>query len=479
VTTDSNSFDVIVNLMSGLTEYESNLTVKPACAKSYEVLDGGKRYLFHLRPDVYWSDGKRVVAGDFAYAWKRLLNPETAAQYAFFLYDLVNAQAYNEGKIKDANLVGVKALNDDTLEVRLTKPAAYFIYLTAFCPTFPERRDVIERFGDRWSEPEHIVTNGPFVLKRWEHEYKIELAANPHYFAGCPKLRAIKMFMIPEVSTAFALYENNELDFIDNRSVSTDDLERVEHSPEYHNFPLLRSNYVAFNVTKKPFDDAKVRKAFAMAIDRSVFPVILRRHERPIDSWIPPGLLGYSATSGPGYHPDQARKLLAEAGYENGANFPHVSMLYPTREDTQIVVEAIQDQLKRNLNVHIDLVNEEWKVYLSNLHMDAPPIFRGNWGADYPDPQTFMNIFTQGNGNNYTRWLSPAYDSLIAEAQSEQNKEKRGTLYQTADHMLCSVAVPIVPTYLSSQNLMVKPWVHGISCNALDLQFFEKVTVGN
>lgn len=477
VTTDSTSFDVISNIMVGLTQYTNELEAKPSCAERWDVLDGGKRYIFHLRSDARWSDGKPVVAGDFEYAWKRLLDPKTAAQYAYFLYPIVNAFEFNTGKIKDPNLVGVKALDDRTLEVRLEKPAAYFIYLTAFSVSFPMRRDVIELWGDRWTEPEHIVTNGPFLLKQWQHEYKIELEANPNFFGGPPVLKRIKMFMIPEQATAFALYENDELDFVDNRSFSTADVERNRTSPEYKNYPLLRNNYLAFNVTKKPCDDLRVRKAIAMAIDKRVFPRVLRRGERPSTSWIPPGLLGYALDSGLRFDPERARKLLAEAGYPGGRGFPVVGLLYPNREDTRLVVESIQDELKRNLDIRVDLVNQEWKVYLATLHHDPPPMFRASWGADYPDPETFMNLFTTHNGNNNTRWSNKRFDDLLVMAGGEQDRKLRGELYRQADRLLCSEDVPIVPTFLSTQNTMTKPWVHGIAHNALDLQFFKSVTI--
>ncbi len=476
--TDSTSFDVVSNLMVGLTQYTNDLTCAPSCAKSWEVLDDGKRYLFHLRDDLRWTDGKPVTAYDFEYAWKRLLNPATAAQYAFFLYDVVNARDYNTGKLKNADLLGIKAIDPHTFEVRLSKPAAYFIYLTAFCVSFPMRQDVVERFGDRWTEPENFVTNGPFKLTRWQHEYKMELSANPHYFDGPPKVKLVKMFMVPEASTAFALYENDELDFIDNRSFSTPDVERFRSSPEYKNFPLLRANYLAFNVSKKPFTDPLVRKAVAMAIDRSVFPRILRRGERPATSWIPPALPGYSPDSGLKFDPVQARALLAKAGYPGGKGFPKAELLYPNRDDVRLTVEATQDELKRNLGIEIELVNQEWKVYLATVRKDAPPMFRNSWGADYPDPETFMNLFTKDCGNNDTKWWSPKYDQLIQAAEGELDTKKRADLYRQADVMLCREAVPIVPTFLATQNIMVKPWVKGIAINPLDLQFFKAVEVG-
>ncbi|MBI4534254.1 MAG: peptide ABC transporter substrate-binding protein, partial [Candidatus Melainabacteria bacterium] len=313
--------------------------------------------------------------------------------------------------------------------------------------------------------------------KRWEHEYKIELAANPSFFEGPPKLQKVKMFMIPEQATAFALYENDELDYVDNRSFSTADVERYQDSPEYHNTLLLRGNYIGFNVTKAPFDNPMTRQAIALAIDRRVFPRILRRAERPNASWIPPGLLGYAPDSGLSFNPDKARLLLAKAGFANGANFPSVELLYPNREDTRLVVEAIQDELKRNLNIAVELVNQEWKVYLATLHQNPPPMFRGSWGADYPDPETFMNLFTSYNGNNNTRWANHRYDQLVYRASSEQDEKARAELYKLADRLLCQDEVPIVPTFLSTQNAMVKPWVHGIAFNALDLQFFKDVTI--
>src|SRR5262249_37407334 len=171
-------------------------------------------------------------------------------------------------------------------------------------------------------------------------------------------------------------------------------------------------------------------------------------------------------------------QLLAEAGYADGKGFQTVSFLYPNREDTRLVVEEIQDQLKRNLNIRIELVAQEWKVYLETLHRDPPPMWRNSWGADYPDPETFMNLFTSHNGNNSTRWANPQYDSLIEEAEAEQNPQRRAKLYERADTMLCKEEAPIVPTYLATQNLMVKPWVHGMAFNALDMQFFEDIYIG-
>jgi ABC-type oligopeptide transport system substrate-binding subunit len=340
------------------------------------------------------------------------------------------------------------------------------------------RQDVVEKWSDRWTEPNHIVTNGPFKLTNWQHEYKMELAANEKFWSGPPAVKIVKMFMVPEQSTAYALYDNNELDFIDNRSLATPDVERCKLSPEYKNFALLRSNYLAFNCKKAPFTDSRVRRAVAMAIDRSIFPKILRRGELPAGSWIPAALPGYSPANTMPFDPPAARKLLAEAGYPGGKGLPPIEVLYPNRDDVTLTVEAIQDELKRNLAMPISLENTEWKVYLTRVAKDPPTMFRQNWGADYPDPETFMNLFTSYNGNNHTRWSNANYDSLVDQAESEQDPAKRAQLYQKADHLLCIEEAPIVPSFMATQNIMVKPWVTGIAMNPLDLQFFRDVKVG-
>jgi oligopeptide transport system substrate-binding protein len=473
ITTDGTSGDVIVNIMAGLTQYQPDLKCVPSCAKSWEVLDGGKRYLFHLRDDVFWTDGKPVTAYDFEYAWRRIEDPKTGAGYADFLNDVENAQDINTGKITDITKLGAHALDDHTFEVRLKKPAAYFIYLTAHWSTYPMRKDVVERHGDRWTEPDNIITNGPFKLARWQHDYKIELEANDKFFEGRPELNKIKMFMVAEQSTAFALFENDELDYVDNRSFSTHDVDRYRNSPGYRRVPLLQGTYLGFNALKKPFTDKRVRRAVSMAIDKTVFPKLLRRGERPSTSWIPEELPGSSNSSALPFDPDAARKELALAGYPGGKNFPSVQLLYPNREDTRLIVESIQAQLKKNLGISIELLNQEWKVYLATRRKDPPPLFRANWIADYPDAETYMNLFTTGNGNNHTRWSNATYDQLVQDAAGELDQAKRALMYKQADTILCRDEAAIVPTFVSTQNLLLKPWTHGLSFNALDVHFLK------
>ena len=465
--TDHVSFNVIANLMVGLTEFDKDLKPAPVIAKSWDVLDGGRRILFHLRDDAAWSDGKKVTAHDFAYSWKRLLNPKTASEYAYMLYDIVNAEDYHSGKITNPDQVGVKALDDWSLEVRLIHPASYFVSITTFEVTYPQRSDIVEKFGSKWTEPGNIVTNGPFLLSSWKHENEIDLAANPNFFLGKPAMEKVEMFMINENTTALAMYEQERLDFIDNHSIPIFEKPRLAKLPGFRSVPQLRGYYYGFAVDRKPFDDVRVRKAFALAIDRAVFPKILHGGEGPATSWIPPGMAGYNPKIGLSYNPPEARRLLREAGYPEGKGFPPVTLAYNTEEDHKIVAEAVQGMWKRSLGVLVRLENQEWKVYLNKLRDDPPNIFRLGWGADYPDPDNFMKLFTSSSGNNNTRWKNPRYDQLLDAAAREFNRRKRAKLYDEAQKILCETDLPIIPLFTTAESTVLSPGFTGLAYNSM------------
>ena len=467
--TDHVSFNVIANLMVGLTEFDKNLKPAPVVAKSWDVLEGGRKILFRLRDDVTWSDGKKVTARDFEYSWKRLLDPKTASEYAYILFDIVNAEAFNQGKITDASLVGVKALDDFTLEARLKQPASYFLAITTFEVTYPQRQDIIERFGTKWTEPGRIVTNGPFLLHSWKHENEIQLRPNPSFFLGKPAIEKVEMFMVKEKTTALAMYEQGQLDFIDNtHSIPIFDKPRLTKSPGFKAVPQLRGYYYGFVTDRKPFDDVRVRKAFSMAIDRTVFPKVLHGGEQPATSWIPPGMPAHNPRIGLTYNPAEARRLLKEAGYPDGKGFPQVTLGYNTDdEDHKIVAEAIQGMWKQNLGVLVRLDSQEWKVYLKKLKTDPPHVFRLGWGADYPDPDNFMKLFTSLSGNNDTRWKNPRYDQLLDLAAREFDEEKRKRLYDQAQRILCETDVPIIPLFTTTEHTVLNPRFIGLEYNSM------------
>ncbi len=474
--TDGTSIFIIENLMEGLTQFNKALIAEPAIAARWEVSPDGKRYLFYLRKNVFWSDGKPLTAYDFEYSWRRLLNPATASEYAYFLYDVENAEAYNQGKLKDPGEVGVHALGSDILEVRLKKPVVFFTGITTFPGTFPLRKDLIEKYGNHWTDPGRIVVNGPYQLKEWRHEYKLVLETNSLYYGVKPFCGRIELFVINERTTALTLYETGGLDMV---SLPPEAIDYYKNSAEYINQPLLRGNYYGFNILRPPFNDSRIRKAFALAIDREELPRILKGGESPAYSWIPPGMFGYDEASGLRFNPKEAARLLAEGGYPGGSHFPKVTLAFNTDMVNSLIAENIQAQLKRNLDIQISLDNQEWKVYLKRLQVDTPQMFRLAWGADYPDPDNFMNLFITGGGNNHTHWGSPRFDRLIQNASSEGDVKQRLFMYHEAQKILTEEEFPIIPLFISAQNFLVKPYVQGMETNPMELLFLKKIKVGD
>ena len=465
--TDHVSFNVISNLMVGLTEFDKDLKPAPVIAKSWDFQDGGKKIVFHLRDDVQWSDGKKVRAQDFEYSWKRLLNPKTASQYAYILFDVANAQEYNEGKVKEASSVGVQAPDDQTLIVTLRHPASYFLAITTFEVTYPQRQDIIEKFDTRWTEPGNIVTNGPFRLQTWRHENQIELSANPTFFRGKPSLENVTMYMVNEKTTAVTMFEQGNLDFIDDHSIPPLDKPRLSKLSGYKLVPQLRGEYYSFAVDRKPFDNPQVRKAFAMAIDRDVLPKILQGGQTPATSWVPPGMLAHNPEIGLKFNPDEARRLLKEAGYPDGKGLPPIVLGYNTDEEKKLVAEAIQSMWQKHLGVVVQIENQEWKVFLKKLQNDPFPVFRSGWGADYPDPDNFMKLFTSNSGNNHGRWKNPRYDQLLELAARELDPKKRTQIYDDAQKILTETDAAIVPLYWKAEATILNPKFTGLEYNSM------------
>lgn len=467
IATDHVSFHVIANLMVGLTEFDKELKPAPVIAKSWEFQNGGRKIIFRLRDDVQWSDGKKVRAQDFEYSWKRLLNPKTASQYAYILFDIVNAQEYADGKLKDPSAVGVRAEDERTLVVSLRHPAAYFLAITTFEVTYPQRQDVIEKHGTRWTEPGNIVTNGPFRLASWKHENQIELRANAAYFRGKPAIGIVTMFMVGEKTTAVTMYEQGNLDFMDDLSIPPLDKPRLSKMPGYRLVPQLRGDYYGFAVDRKPFDNPKLRKAFTMAIDREVFPKILHGGQTPATSWIPPGMLAHNPKLGLLFNPNEARRLLSEAGYPDGKGLPPIVLGYNTRDDHKLVAEAIQGMWQKHLNVVVKVENQEWKVFLKTLQNDPFPVFRSGWGADYPDPDNFMKLFTSNSGNNHGRWKNSKFDQLLELAARESDGAKRAQLYDDAQRILTETDAAIAPLFWKAEATILSPKFTGLEYNSM------------
>jgi len=472
--TDSASIIVLENIMEGLTQFDNNMTPTPALAESWTISEDGKTYTFRIREGVRWSDGAPLTAQHFVDGWRRLLDPSTAAEYAYFLYDVENAESFNQGRIRDFSQVGVKAEDSRTIVVRLRKPLVYFPALTTFTATYPARLDVINRWGDNWTEPQHIVTLGPYRLKSWRHEYKISLEANPNYYAGPPPLKSVIMYMVEETNTALDLYESRALDYV---SIPTYAIPFFKSRSDYRQLPFLSGYYYAFNTTRPPFDNPLARRAFSMAIDRSVLPKILNDSVVPASSWIPPGLLGHSPGIGMKFDPRQARQLLKEAGYNSPSSIPPITLAYNTNDTHKLVAENIKEQWKTNLGVDVHLDNMEWKVFLQLIKTNPPQIFRLGWNADYPDPDNFMAVFLSNSGNNHSRWANARYDRLVGLAAAEPNPEKRREYYYSAQRLLTEEDCVIAPLFFASLNRLVSPRVDKLDLNIMDILFLKRLMI--
>lgn len=470
---DVTSFHMVTNLFEGLTKLTPDGGTSPAVARSWETREDGRVYLFHLDPAARWSDGKPVTAQDFVYAWRRLVDPNVAAEYAYILYDLENAKDVNAGKLP-LEALGVRALDAETFEVRLTHPLVTIPAIASMMNTFPVREDVVRAHGDRWTAPGHLVGNGAYVLESWHHDYRLVLAANRYYRAGPPPVPRVEAFVVATKSTGLNLVETGKLDWI---ALTGQDLPAYKNDPRLKSKPQFYGVYYGFNVSKKPFDDARVRQALSLAIDRSELPRVLRGGQVPSTSWIPPGLVGYEPTIGLGFDPARARELLAAAGFPGGKGFPRADVSYNEDPDYRAVSENLAAQWRRNLGIEVTIDSQEWKVYLRALATDPPAIWRLGWQADFADPDNFMSQFTSDSGNNWTRWKSPRFDELVSRAAAEPDVAKRRVLYDEAQRILTEQEVPVICLYTRAENQLVSPRLVGYEPNPMDLIDLARVSL--
>jgi oligopeptide transport system substrate-binding protein len=436
-------------LFEGLTVNDPvDLRPIPGIARSWDITPDGLVYTFHLRPAL-WSDGHPVTARDFEYAWERLLAPKTAARYATMLYPVENAEAYNKGTITDPSQLGFKAPDDSTFVVTLHSPCAYFLDLCAFYTLLPVPRQTIETYGDEWIKPEHIVTNGPFLLGEWTLNRRIRFLKNPRYWdAEHVALNVADAFTSENINANFNLYMSGVLDWIDSGGVPLFVVPDLLKRRDFHVAPFFNTYFYRFNVTRPPFNDARVRKAFFLAMDaEAITKYVLRAGQQPAHSLIPPGIPGYTEAQLPKRDVEEAQRLLAEAGYPGGKGFPKAEVLFNTSEAHKQIAEVLQSQWKEALGVKVDLVNQEWKVYLNSVQTLDYWMSRGGWIGDYLDPNTFLEMWTSGNGNNRTGFADPAYDALIERAAATLDPAERMRLLHDAEDWILDKEMIILPIY--------------------------------
>ena len=467
----------IYQLFSGLVELSPDAGVVPDVAQSWDILEGGKKYIFHLREDVFWTDGRRVSAGDFEYAWKRVLEDRSTLTIPRLLYDLKGARAFHLREVSNPDSVGVRALDDVTLEVELEGPTGYFLLLLANAVAYPVPRHIIELHGDDWAEPENIVTCGAFRLASWQPGEKMTLVRNPNYH-GRPtgNLERVELFLRDAGRAAslelLEMYERDQLDVVD---IASSELDRVRqrYAGEYRRVPRLLTVFLQFNVSRPPFDDVRVRGAFVQAIDREALVKATRSDCFPaMGGFVPPGMPGHSPGIGLPFDPVQARHLLTDAGYPDGQGFPVVE--YLTLPDRADIGENLEGQLKENLGVKIKLEILDRQAFFARLGEHMPHLCILGWRADYPDPDNFLR--TRIGDVQRQRWRNPDFDSLVKRARRSLDQGERMKLYGEAEQILAQEA-PIMPIYYRSTRLLVKPWVTRYPATGLREWFFKDVII--
>jgi len=454
---DRESIGIIVQLFSGLVELSQEMEVVPAVARTWEVLEGGRKYVFHLRDDVRWSDGTPVTAGDFEYAWERVLNPANRSPTAIFLYDVKGAKAFHQGQAPTPDSVGVRALDELTLVVELEGPTGYFLHLLARSVTYPVPQHVVGAKSAAWTEVGNIVTNGPFRLEARQPGQSMVLSRNPDYhgrFSG--NVQRVEVSLLAEFSAQLEQYEANSLDVCDLWGLTAEMTRaRQRHTGDYISVPRPRVNYVGFDLRRLPFDDPRVRRAFVLAVNRETLAGAIQEgyFSSATGGFVPPGLPAHSAGIGLPYDPDQARGLLAEAGYPGGRGFPAVNAAAGLANDP--VSEYLSTQWRENLGVEIVWETLEWAMLLDRLKEAPPHLLRTGWAADYPDPDNFLRVAL---AQYYTQPWNEAYDNLVEGARRITDQAKRMEMYREADRMLIESAA-IMPLTYGRSHLLVKPWV--------------------
>jgi len=465
-------------LFERLTMFGLDGELLPGAAERWESSEDGETWTFHLRPNGRWSDGRRVTAHDFEYTFRRFLHPDAGNVYAFLYYDIKGARAYNQRENPDVNSVGIKAIDDHTFVIETEQSCAFLPYITAYHTSSPVPRWQVEKHGDRWSDLGNNVSNSAFQLEKWITQQYLTFDLNPYYEGPNPahvrQLVLISTGQIGSSSSANDLgllpYENNEIDAIEVSPMITN---QAQNNPTLRNeisaYDEFTTIYLYFKTQEPPFDDLRVRQAFAHAIDRpTILNVILKGMMIPAYTMLPlhfPGYVGDKYTDIQRYDPALARELLAEAGYPGGKGFPTKALWLPDAQSSSPIgqaAQAIQQMLKENLGVDIDLQNTEGATYRTSMYNWEIPMSLASFNYDFADPQSMLGMIWRSQPRGYSRhdWTNPAFDQLIDQAAGEMNPEERMAMYDDAERILATDVGGVFLWHMKTYQLR-KPWLKG------------------
>jgi oligopeptide transport system substrate-binding protein len=462
---DSN---VMRALFEGLVTYdpEDDTRLEPGVAERWESNSEFTEWTFHLRSNARWSNGDPVTARDFVYSYQRILEPALASPYASMLYILRGGKEFSEGKIKEFAKVGVKAPDDHTLICSLALPAAYFPQMVKHTSWLPVHKGTVERFGKmtdrftKWQRPGNHVSNGAFRLKSWRIAHSVVVEKNPLYWdANKVSLREIRFFPYDTYTEARA-FLGNRLHYTYTLPSELIDRGRKENSSMLRLERYYGSYYYRFNTNRPPLNNPKVRLALTLAIDRkAIVENVTRAFQEPAYGFTPPSEAGYVPPEVIRYDRETARRLLAEAGYPEGKNFPGFALLINTSEAHRSIAEAMQDMWRVNLGIEsVTIDNRDWNTFQSQVIRQDYDSARAGWIADYLDPSTFLDCWRRDDSNNNTGWSHPDYDRLLSEAALQPDQASRFAKLQEAEKILLA-EVPVLPLYWYTRTYWLRPEV--------------------
>lgn len=466
---------IVGDIFEGLLTEDSGANPIPGQAESWTISEDGLTYTFNLRDDIFWTDGTPVTAGDFEFALQRLVDPATAADYAYLQYPIKNAEAINAATITDAGELGVTALDDRTLEIRLEQPTPYFLGALTHYTAYPLPKHVVEAKGPEWVKIENIVTNGPYKPTEWVPGSHVTTVRNDQYYdASNLKIDGAKFFVLEDQSAALKRYRAGDFDILTDFPTDQYEWMKTNMPGEPQVAPFAGLYYYVVNHNKPPFDNADVRQALAMSINREVIgPQILGTGELPAYSWVPPGMANYGEPAyfswkglSYGEKLSQAKELLEKAGFTDD-NPLSLQLRYNTNENHKRIAVAIAAMWKQ-LGVDVSLYNTEVKVHYDELQRNILDIGRAGWLADYNDAQNFLNLLQTGIPNNFGRFSNARFDALMEQSNGMLDLEKRADVMKQAEQIALDETAAIPIYYYLSRNV-VSPKVKGFEDNAFDI----------
>ncbi|WP_153448299.1 peptide ABC transporter substrate-binding protein [Vibrio algicola] len=470
---------ILRDLFEGLVIQDKDGSVVPGVAQSWETKDN-QTYTFHLRHDAKWSNGDPVTAQDFVYSLHTAVDPKFASPNAWYLKltGIKNAEAIIDSDKPIADL-GVKALDKYTLQFELDKPVPYFVAMTAHTVMMPINQKTVEKYGDNWTKPENMVSNGAYKLSKWVINERLEMVRNSHYWDDKDTV-INKVTYIPFESQTSAMnrYLTGEVDITSDVPVAMVDKLKKDHPNAYKITPLLCTYYYAMNTKRKPFDDVRVRKAISYTIMRDVIANGVTKGNVPAYTFAHQDVANFKASQ-PEYstwtqqkRDQEAAKLLKQAGYDK-SNPLKASLLYNTSENHKAIAVAIASMLKRNLGMEVTLDNQEWKSYLAARQQRDFDIMRASWCGDYNEASTFLSLLTSDNDKNFPSYANPNYDKVLEQAQSAVDIKARNQYYDQAEQMLAQ-DMPIAPIYYFMQSRLVNPKLGGYPMHNAEGRIYSK-----